>query len=210
MIYAIVAVDMYITDVPTLTREGKLSHLCTLLRESYRQNGKVKNRTLANLTHCNPKEVDAMRLTLKYKDDLTVLRSVEDIELEQGMSVGAAWAVYAELNQAGFHYITAITRPEIEKLLKTGVFQMGLFDRDICEVEDEGIRYILRRNPQRAEEIAQTRKEKRESIERWCQKKTAYLAGHPRAKVAKALDEVSERIRRLKISGWLKVEGGRR
>jgi hypothetical protein len=124
---------MYITDVPTLTREGKLSHLCTLLRESYRQNGKVKNRTLANLTHCNPKEVDAMRLTLKYKDDLTVLRSVEDIELEQGMSVGAAWAVYAELNQAGFHYITAITRPEIEKLLKTGVFQMGLFDKDISK-----------------------------------------------------------------------------
>jgi hypothetical protein len=58
---------MYITDVPTLTREGKLSHLCTLLRESYRQNGKVKNRTLANLTHCNPQEVDAMRLEIQPK-----------------------------------------------------------------------------------------------------------------------------------------------
>jgi hypothetical protein len=101
MIYAIVAVDMYITDVPTLTREGKLSHLCTLLRESYRQNGKVKNRTLANLTHCNPQEVDAMRLALKYKDDLTVLRSVEDVELEQGMSVGAAWAVYEVARRIG-------------------------------------------------------------------------------------------------------------
>jgi hypothetical protein len=94
MIYAILAVVMYIVDVPTLTKGGKLSHLCTLLREFYRQNGKVKNRTLANLTHCNPKEVDAMRLALKHKDDLTVLRSVEDIELEQGMSVGVAWAVY--------------------------------------------------------------------------------------------------------------------
>jgi hypothetical protein len=101
MIYAIVAVDMYITDVPTLTREGKLSHLCTLLRESYRQNGKVKNRTLANLTHCNPKEVDAMRLALKHKDDLTVLRSVEDVELEQGMSVGTAWAVYEVARRIG-------------------------------------------------------------------------------------------------------------
>ena len=44
-----------------------------------------------------PEEVDAMRLALKYKDDLTVLRSVEDVELEQGMSVGAAWAVYEVL-----------------------------------------------------------------------------------------------------------------
>ena len=117
----------------------------------------------------------------------------------------------AELKQAGFHYITAITEPQIEKLLRTGVFQMELFDKDICEVEDEGIRYILRPNPQRAEEMARTRKEKKGSIERLRQKKNIYLAKHPRAKVATALDEVGKRIQRLRISGWLKVEAdGRR
>jgi len=39
-----------------------------------------------------------------------------------------------DLNKEGFHYITAITKPQIEKLLKTGVIQMELFDQDLAEV----------------------------------------------------------------------------
>ena len=33
-----------------------------------------------------------------------------------------------ELNKAGFYYITAITKPHVRKLLRTGVIQMALFD----------------------------------------------------------------------------------
>ncbi len=33
-----------------------------------------------------------------------------------------------DLARQGFHYITAITKPQIDKLLRTGVLQMGLFD----------------------------------------------------------------------------------
>jgi len=96
---------MYITEVATKTKKGKLSHLCILLRESYRQNGRVKNRTIANLTHCDLGEVAAIRLALKHKDDLTVLRSVEDVELEQGMSVGAAWLVYDVARRIGIEKV---------------------------------------------------------------------------------------------------------
>jgi len=47
-----------------------------------------------------------------------------------------------ELNKAGFHYITAITKPQVKKLLRTGVIQMALFDQHLAEVETaEGIRY---------------------------------------------------------------------
>jgi len=99
MCYHIVV--MYITEIPTRTRSGKLSHLCILLRESYRQNGGVKNRTIANLTHCDAKEVAAIRLALKYKDDLTVLGAVKDVELEQGMSIGGVWLVYDVARQLG-------------------------------------------------------------------------------------------------------------
>ncbi|MFH0939870.1 MAG: transposase [Planctomycetota bacterium] len=54
----------------------------------------------------------------------------------------------AELPE-GFHYITAITKPQIESLLKQGVIQMSLFDEDLAEVEtQQGIRYVLRCNPQ--------------------------------------------------------------
>jgi len=36
-----------------------------------------------------------------------------------------------DLKKVDFHYITAITKPQIEKLLKTGVIQMALFDQDL-------------------------------------------------------------------------------
>jgi hypothetical protein len=52
-----------------------------------------------------------------------------------------------ELAKTGFHYITAITKPQIKSMIKNGVFQLGLFDEKICEVEHGGVRYILRRNP---------------------------------------------------------------
>ena len=41
-----------------------------LLRESYREAGKVKHRTIANLSHCKAEEVEAIRLALRHKADL--------------------------------------------------------------------------------------------------------------------------------------------
>lgn len=101
-----ILIVMYITDVLTKTKKGKISHRCILLRESYWEDKKVKNRTIANLTYCNPKEVAAMRLALQHKDDLSVLTSAsvnlkDDIELKQGMSVGAVWLVYEIARRLG-------------------------------------------------------------------------------------------------------------
>jgi transposase len=66
-----------------------------------------------------------------------VKKAVEEFGCQRVTFVGDRGMIksgqIAELNQAGFHYITAITKPEIEKLLKIGVFQMGLFDKDISE-----------------------------------------------------------------------------
>ncbi|MDY6861466.1 MAG: hypothetical protein SV062_00585, partial [Thermodesulfobacteriota bacterium] len=56
-------------EVPTKTKTGKISHKCILLRESYREDGKVKNRTIANLTNCKANEIEAIRLALKLKLD---------------------------------------------------------------------------------------------------------------------------------------------
>src|SRR5207253_10559710 len=55
----------------------------------------------------------------------------------------------AELVMVGFHYITAITKPQIETLLKAGIFQMELFDSAECEATQDVVRYVLRRNPVR-------------------------------------------------------------
>jgi len=45
------------------------------LRESYRENGKVKKHTIANLTHCNPDEVAVMEFALEHKEDLSALQA---------------------------------------------------------------------------------------------------------------------------------------
>jgi len=114
------------------------------------------------------------------------------------------------LVEAGFHYITAITKPQIIKLIHDGVLQMGLFDDTICEVEDGGVRYVLRRNPQRALEIAATRDSKRRSVQALVEAQTAYLRDHPRAAIATAEKTVREKIAKLKIDSWLAVQAKER
>jgi hypothetical protein len=88
----------------------------------------------------------------------------------------------SDLKDAGFHYLTAITKPQIEALLKTEVLQLSMFDEDLIELTTEEVRYIVRRNPQRAEELAAVRQSKRERLDNYLAQKNAYLADHPRAK----------------------------
>jgi len=111
-----------------------------------------------------------------------------------------------ELSRVGFHYITAITKPQIETLLKAGVVQMALFDEKVCEVEQDGVRYLLRRNPRRAEELAASRADKQASVERLCQQRNRYLSEHPRAKVPTAEKALRAKIAQLKLEPWLLLQ----
>ncbi len=108
-----------------------------------------------------------------------------------------------------FHYITAITKPQIESLLTKGLFQMGLFDEKLAEVHDEadGVRYVLRRNPQRAMEMAATREDKRRAVEKRVSEQNLYLSEHPRARVDAAVQRVEQKIEKLRLSTWLSVSG---
>ena len=93
-----------------------------LLRESYREDGKVKHRTIANLSHCSPEEIQAIRLALKHKDDLAALASIaDDIRLEQGLSVGAIWTIYGVAKQGRVAKIQSTLRKAqgpVKKFLK--------------------------------------------------------------------------------------------
>nr|VFJ56015.1 MAG: Transposase [Candidatus Kentron sp. FM] len=108
--------------------------------------------------------------------------------------------------QHEFHYITAITKPQIEKLIKDGPIQFNLFDQELAEIQQEnGPRYILRRNPSRANEIKQGREEKFQSLFEFVSSKNDYLKNHPRAKVSTARKEITNRINKLKINEWVVV-----
>jgi hypothetical protein len=51
--------------VTTQRRSGEAVYNATLLRRSYRQDGKVKKETLANLSHLPPEAIDAIRRVLR-------------------------------------------------------------------------------------------------------------------------------------------------
>lgn len=111
------------------------------------------------------------------------------------------------LADADFNYITALTRKQIETLEKNEVIQQGMFDEELCEVEKDSVRYILRRNPYRAADIAETRLSKETSVAKLLRQKNEYLQAHPRAAVDAALREINKKIEKLKC-GWLSVSVG--
>lgn len=109
-----------------------------------------------------------------------------------------------ELRGHGFHYITALTKPQIESLLRKGVFQMSLFDVQLAEViSSEGERYVLRCNPVRAQEMAHSRKDKVASIEKAVNQYNQYLKEHRRAKVEVGRRFLEQKAKRLRISDWI-------
>ena len=86
--------------IDSATSQGKYTR--HLLRENYRKDGKVKHRTIANLSQCSPEEIEAMKLALKHKNDLGALCSLaDDVTLQQGLSVGAVWLAYDMAKQLG-------------------------------------------------------------------------------------------------------------
>lgn len=116
----------------------------------------------------------------------------------------------AELAAHGFHYITAITRPQIEKLLAEKVLDMELFDEELAEVQGENVRYILRRNPRRAQELEASRAGKLRKLREEVAASNAWLAGHPRAGLEVALRRIVGRIAKLRMADWLGARGANR
>lgn len=104
-----------------------------------------------------------------------------------------------------FHYVTAITKPQIENLLKREVIQMSLFDQELAEITDNksGIRYVLRRNPMRSDEIRRSRENRLQVMIREVGNINKYLRDHPRAKEEVALRKLNERCAKLKLSKWV-------
>ena len=381
---------MYL-DISVLRRKGR-SYRRVLLRESYREAGKVKKRTIANLTPCSEKEIKAIQLALQHKEDLSEVGTLEDrLTLRQGPSVGAVWLVYQMASRLGitaalgrsrkgklalwqvmarvidqgsrlsavrfaanhaacdildleafheehlydnldwlaenqqriekklyskrhgshqvelflydvtssylegeqnelaafgynrdgkrgkkqivigllcdpsgtplsievfagntqdtqtfgqqvvkvatrfgggavtfvgdrgmikgpqieqlqadnaheFHYITAITKPQIEKLLREQKIQIGLFDQEVGEVQlPEGVRLVLRRNPLRAEEMKRSRQSKYQTLRKFIAEQNRYLQEHSRAKTTVAERKVKAKSEQLKIDQWVVV-----
>lgn len=110
-----------------------------------------------------------------------------------------------EISEHGFSYITSITKPEIESLASRGVIQLSLFDTELCEVEEGGVRYILRRNPQRAEEVSANRRERLAKALSGLASERQALSSSTRKDPRKAYDRMVVMLDKLRLSKFVKL-----
>lgn len=106
--------------------------------------------------------------------------------------------------KADLHFITSLTKPQIRTLLAKQTLQLELFEETVSEVIDaENRRYILRRNPVRQQELAQSREQKRQAVAAAVKAANLYLDEHRRAKVSTQRRQIQAQIQRFNIDDWL-------
>jgi transposase len=203
---------LFLYDVTSSYVEGECNELAAF---GYNRDGKPKKRQIVVGLLCNGK---GQPLCIEVfegntQDPKTFVSQVKKVASRFGDAeitfVGDRGMIKSKqidaLGEQGFHYITAITKPQVERLLNEGVLQMSLFDDALAEVEDDAIRYILRRNPQRAQEMAESRQEKFASLVKRLNERNTYLAGHPRAKPEVALARLNAHAKKLGLAHCVSI-----
>jgi len=203
--------ELYLYDVTSSYLEGVCNALAAF---GYNRDGKSGKRQIVYGLLCDPQgrpiSIEAFPgNTPDTKTFGSQVRKVADrfggkgvtLVGDRGMIKGPQIEQIQAEDSAELHYITAITKPQIESLFKQGLIQMDLFDETVAEVVDEeaDVRYVLRRNPQRASEMAQTRKSKLDKLLELVADRNTYLAEHPRADIEVARRKIEARRQKLRL-----------
>ena len=102
---------MHVAAVPS--RQGGREYSSVLVRQSYREGGKVKHRTLANLSKLPPAAVDAVRAVLRGE---AVGPLDQAFEIERALPHGHVQAVLGQLRQLKLDQLLG-ARPSREREL---------------------------------------------------------------------------------------------
>jgi transposase len=95
---------MYVTAIP-----NRNSPPAILLRESFREDGKVKTRTIANITHLRPTQIEAIRSALSGSASLTALPLRDAFLIERSRPHGHVAAVLGSLRKL---HLAAVIDPQ--------------------------------------------------------------------------------------------------
>lgn len=114
-------------------------------------------------------------------------------------------AQIAEIGAHEWNYITALTKPQLESLLEQGVIQLGLFDEKLCQVEQEGRRLILRRNPKRAQELGANRQCRLDKFLALANEANEKLSKGLRADAQKSFQKVSAAVVRYNLEKFVRL-----
>ena len=113
------------------------------------------------------------------------------------------------LREAGLRYISALTDPQIRRLLSEGTLQMGLFSEDVCEVEADGVRYLLRKNQDEAAREQHRLEDKLAKLNRKVEQRNEQVLRSPRCRPEAGPRNLQVWIARHKLTGLvqLRLEG---
>jgi transposase len=107
------------------------------------------------------------------------------------------------LNQAHLKYITALTDPQIRKLIKQNVVQPDLFDEHVVEVQHQGKRLVLRCDPATQHKERHRREDKLQRLRGLIEERNRFVAQSSRAKPEAGLKNLQGWARRHKIAGFV-------
>jgi transposase len=111
----------------------------------------------------------------------------------------------AQLEEAHFRYITALTDPQIRSLIKADVIQPDLFDEQVVEVVHQGKRLVLRRDPATQRKEVYRREDKLRRLSERVAERNAFVAQSPRAQPQAGLRALNLWLKHHQLSGWVSL-----
>ena len=177
---------LFLYDVTSPYLEGEGNELAAF---GYNRDGKRGKQqiVLGLLTDAAGEPLAGRVFEGNMADPTTVSEQIrilqEQFQVKELVFVGDRGMVKSQgkqaLAQAGLHYITALTDPQIRRLLSQGLLQLNLFSKQLCEVEGAGVRYVLRKNEDAAGRERHRWQDKLAKLEALMATRNQQVDGHP-------------------------------
>lgn len=195
--------QVFLYDITSSYLEGKYNELAAYGYNRDKKKGK-KQIVIGLLTDSEGYPVSVEVFRGNTSDSKTVSGQLEKLKKRFGVErvvfvgdKGMLKSVQIDeitSKEYNWYYLTSISKSQIERLIKEGVFQMELFSEDLIEIENSGVRYILRRNPVRAEQVKKNRDARIDNVKDFINQLNKYLTDHKKSKPEVALRKVREKI----------------
>jgi len=161
--------EIYLYDITSSYFEGTENALAAFGYNRDGKNGKMQI-VIGLITNNEGFPLSIEVFDGNESDDTTVIKQLQKIKNEFGVSnmifVGdRGMRIRYNLEQMeaeeslGIKYITALSIEEIRCLIKEDILQLSLFSKDLAEIENDGVRYVLCTNPDLEREHSQIRAE---------------------------------------------------
>lgn len=102
-----------------------------------------------------------------------------------------------------FKYISALTDPQIRKLIKADIIQPSLFDFTVCEVEANGKRLILRVDELTQRKERHRREDKLNKLKILIQKRNEFVLNSINAKPESGINQLTAWAKKYKLSSFV-------